>query len=106
MAGRDDRKSLNNQADFKLGVDNVIFSVDTQQNRLMVLLVMRQREPYLDLVAGCNPNSAYTTLAAGGSFGHAVGTFNSCAFFCRTLAYRPSAIDIDRLPGHECGGRR
>ena len=34
-------------ADFKVGVDNVIFSVDTQQNRLLVLLVMRQDEPFL-----------------------------------------------------------
>lgn len=34
-------------ADFKVGVDNVIFSVDTAQNRLLVLLVMRQDEPFL-----------------------------------------------------------
>ncbi|MCT7951227.1 NUDIX hydrolase [Ancylothrix sp. C2] len=34
-------------ADFKVGVDNVIFSVDTAQNRLLVLLVMRPDEPYL-----------------------------------------------------------
>jgi ADP-ribose pyrophosphatase YjhB (NUDIX family) len=34
-------------ADFKVGVDNVIFSVDTDQNRLMVLLVMRHDDPYL-----------------------------------------------------------
>lgn len=34
-------------ADFKVGVDNVIFSVDTGQNRLLVLLVMRQEEPFL-----------------------------------------------------------
>jgi 8-oxo-dGTP diphosphatase len=34
-------------ADFKVGVDNVIFSIDTQQNRLLILLVMRQDEPYL-----------------------------------------------------------
>jgi len=34
-------------ADFKVGVDNVIFSVDTEQNRLLVLLVMRQDEPFL-----------------------------------------------------------
>jgi len=34
-------------ADFKVGVDNVIFSVDTAQNRLLVLLVMRQEEPFL-----------------------------------------------------------
>ena len=33
-------------ADFKVGVDNVIFSVDTNQNRLLVLLVMRQQEVY------------------------------------------------------------
>lgn len=38
------RRSL---ADFKVGVDNVIFSVDTEQNRLLVLLVMRQEEPFL-----------------------------------------------------------
>lgn len=48
MAGRGISKS-NTQplADFKVGVDNAIFSVDTQQNRLMVLLVMRQDEPFL-----------------------------------------------------------
>ncbi|MFB2895659.1 NUDIX domain-containing protein [Aerosakkonemataceae cyanobacterium BLCC-F50] len=34
-------------ADFKVGVDNVIFSVDTSQNRLLVLLVMRHEEPFL-----------------------------------------------------------
>ncbi|HIK46891.1 MAG TPA: NUDIX hydrolase [Leptolyngbyaceae cyanobacterium M65_K2018_010] len=34
-------------ADFKVGVDNVIFSVDTDQNRLLVLLVMRHQEPYM-----------------------------------------------------------
>ncbi|HEY9907947.1 MAG TPA: NUDIX domain-containing protein [Thermosynechococcaceae cyanobacterium] len=34
-------------AEFKVGVDNVIFSVDTAQNRLLVLLVMRQEEPFL-----------------------------------------------------------
>ena len=32
-------------ADFKVGVDNVIFSVDTAQNRLLVLLVLRHEEP-------------------------------------------------------------
>lgn len=31
-------------ADFKVGVDNVIFSVDTTQNRLLLLLVMRQQD--------------------------------------------------------------
>jgi ADP-ribose pyrophosphatase YjhB (NUDIX family) len=30
-----------------VGVDNVIFSVDTEQNRLLVLLVMRDNDPYL-----------------------------------------------------------
>ena len=34
-------------ADFKVGVDNVIFSVDTQADRLLVLLVKRQQEPFL-----------------------------------------------------------
>ncbi|MEL6456897.1 MAG: NUDIX domain-containing protein [Cyanobacteria bacterium J06641_2] len=40
--------SLNQQplADFKVGVDNAIFSVDIAQNRLMVLLVMRSCEPF------------------------------------------------------------
>lgn len=33
-------------ADFKVGVDNAIFSVDTQQNRLLVLLVKRHNEPF------------------------------------------------------------
>ncbi len=35
-------------ADFKVGVDNAIFSVDTQQNRLLVLLIKRQDEPFRD----------------------------------------------------------
>ena len=41
---------LNQQplADFKVGVDNVIFSVDTAQNRLLVLLIMRQQEPFVN----------------------------------------------------------
>lgn len=34
-------------ADFKVGVDNVIFSVDSQKNRLLVLLMQRQHEPFL-----------------------------------------------------------
>lgn len=34
-------------ANFKVGVDNVIFSVDTDQNRLLVLLVMRRDTPFL-----------------------------------------------------------
>jgi 8-oxo-dGTP diphosphatase len=53
MPIRNQKKILNpiNQqplADFKVGVDNVIFSVDTGQNRLLVLLVMRQQEPFLN----------------------------------------------------------
>jgi ADP-ribose pyrophosphatase YjhB (NUDIX family) len=48
MPGRG-TKQINKKAlaDFKVGVDNVIFSVDTQQNRVLVLLVMRQDEPFL-----------------------------------------------------------
>jgi len=48
MPGRG-TKQVNKKAlaDFKVGVDNVIFSVDTQQNRVLVLLVMRQDEPFL-----------------------------------------------------------
>ena len=43
------RQSLSDQlADFKVGVDTVIFSVDTDQNRLLVLLVMRHEDPYSD----------------------------------------------------------
>lgn len=53
MPGRTQRKitdTLGKQplADFKVGVDNAIFSVDTSQNRLLVLLVMRQQEPFLN----------------------------------------------------------
>ncbi|HYX19122.1 MAG TPA: NUDIX domain-containing protein [Nostoc sp.] len=53
MPGRSQKKiptPLNQQplADFKVGVDNVIFSVDTVQNRLLVLLVMRQQEPFVN----------------------------------------------------------
>lgn len=41
--------SLNGEAlaDFRVGVDNAIFSVDTAQNRLFVLLVMRHEEPFM-----------------------------------------------------------
>jgi ADP-ribose pyrophosphatase YjhB (NUDIX family) len=41
---------LNQQtlADFKVGVDNAIFSVDTAKNRLMVLLIKRQQEPFFN----------------------------------------------------------
>ncbi|MBF2013784.1 MAG: NUDIX hydrolase [Rivularia sp. T60_A2020_040] len=43
---------LNQQplADFKVGVDNVIFSVDITQNRLLVLLVIRQCEPFANIL--------------------------------------------------------
>jgi ADP-ribose pyrophosphatase YjhB (NUDIX family) len=34
-------------AEFIVGVDNVIFSVDLEKNRLLVLLVMRHQEPFL-----------------------------------------------------------
>ncbi len=43
-----DSKRRQPLAEFKVGVDNVIFSVDLRQNRLLVLLVMRQQEPYRD----------------------------------------------------------
>lgn len=39
--------NLQTLADFKVGVDNVIFSVDTSLQRLLVLLIMRQQEPFL-----------------------------------------------------------
>ncbi|WP_448562502.1 NUDIX hydrolase [Trichothermofontia sp.] len=49
MPGRNHSDAIKQQplAEFKVGVDNVIFSVDTTQNRLLVLLVMRQQEPFL-----------------------------------------------------------
>jgi ADP-ribose pyrophosphatase YjhB (NUDIX family) len=46
-----DEKKLTNQTrleDFKVGVDNVIFSVDSQLNRLLVLLIKRKDEPFCD----------------------------------------------------------
>ncbi|MGL5081272.1 MAG: NUDIX hydrolase [Microcoleaceae cyanobacterium] len=49
MAGRNQKKVANHfLQDFKVGVDNVIFSVDSSQNRLLVLLIMRQEEPFLN----------------------------------------------------------
>lgn len=52
MSGRLSKKPadpLSHQlADFKVGVDNVIFSVDADQHRLLVLLVLRDTDPYLD----------------------------------------------------------
>jgi 8-oxo-dGTP diphosphatase len=52
MAGRTPKKSTDPSvqkalADFKVGVDNVIFSVDILQNRLLVLLVLRHEEPFI-----------------------------------------------------------
>ncbi len=52
MVERNFKKRLEHErmgilADFKVGVDNAIFSIDTQQNRLLILLVMRQEEPFL-----------------------------------------------------------
>lgn len=38
--------SSNQLADFKVGVDNVIFSIDIEQKRLLVLLILRQDEPF------------------------------------------------------------
>ncbi|NRB07005.1 MAG: NUDIX hydrolase [Richelia sp.] len=51
MAGTNPEQIVNplNQkllADFKVGVDNVIFSVDTAHNRLLALLVKRQEDPF------------------------------------------------------------
>ena len=37
-----------NLADFKVGVDNVIFSVDTTYNRVLVLLRKRKDEPFVN----------------------------------------------------------
>ncbi|ERT08944.1 NUDIX domain protein [Lyngbya aestuarii BL J] len=49
MAGRSQKKTTSHPLeDFKVGVDNIIFSVDTTQNRLLVLLVMRQEDPFRD----------------------------------------------------------
>jgi len=51
MGGNKPRNPLaSNQplAQFKVGVDNVIFSVDTHQNRLLVLLIKRDAEPFRD----------------------------------------------------------
>ena len=42
-----DSINIQTLANFKVGVDNVIFSVDTSLQRLSVLLVMRQQEPFL-----------------------------------------------------------
>ena len=36
---------------FKVGVDNVIFSIDSSKNRLLVLLVKRSDKPYINPVS-------------------------------------------------------
>jgi 8-oxo-dGTP diphosphatase len=41
-----DTNKLKSLADFKVGVDNVIFSVDTTYNRVLVLLDKRKEEPF------------------------------------------------------------
>ena len=43
-----ENKQRSQLANFKVGVENVIFSVDLEQHRLMVLLVRRDSEPYRD----------------------------------------------------------
>lgn len=49
MAGNPPKPLTNHSlADFKVGVDNIIFSIDTAAHRLLVLLVMRQQEPFGD----------------------------------------------------------
>ncbi|MGB3403988.1 MAG: NUDIX domain-containing protein [Microcoleaceae cyanobacterium] len=49
MAGRSHKKQRTYPLqDFRVGVDSVIFSVDTAQNRLLVLLVMGRVEPFLN----------------------------------------------------------
>lgn len=49
MGGNKLRSDLSpSLAQFKVGVDNVIFAVDSEQNRLLVLLIMRDKEPYRD----------------------------------------------------------
>jgi hypothetical protein len=48
MAVNKNRSSLD-KAVFKVGVDNIIFSVDLNLQRLLVLLVRRDSDPYRDL---------------------------------------------------------
>jgi 8-oxo-dGTP diphosphatase len=45
VIAKNDHKA-GNLADFKVGVDNVIFSVDTTYNRVLVLLSKRDEEPF------------------------------------------------------------
>lgn len=47
MAGNSPKPSTSHPlADFRVGVDNIIFSIDTAAHRLLVLLVMRQQQPF------------------------------------------------------------
>jgi 8-oxo-dGTP diphosphatase len=48
---RDLEIKTNNLADFKVGVDNVIFSVDTEYNRLLVLLKKRTESPFTNYLS-------------------------------------------------------
>ena len=49
MAERSEKNSEYHQlANFKVGVDSVIFTVDLEPKRLLVLLVMRRNEPFID----------------------------------------------------------
>jgi ADP-ribose pyrophosphatase YjhB (NUDIX family) len=48
LEDRTTRTSKKSLADFKVGVDSVIFSIDSHYNRLLVLLVKRDEEPFLD----------------------------------------------------------
>ena len=43
---KDNNQQSQKLADFKVGVDNVIFSVDTAYNRVLVLLRKRTEEPF------------------------------------------------------------
>ena len=43
---KDNNQKSQKLADFKVGVDNVIFSVDTAYNRVLVLLRKRTEEPF------------------------------------------------------------
>lgn len=67
-------------ANFKVGVDNVIFSVDTKHNRLLVLLYKRTKQPFKD------------TWSLPGTLVHCGETLKAAAY--RTLAEK---ITVDNL---------
>ncbi len=46
FSSQPDGNKVKSLADFKVGVDNVIFSVDTTYNRVLVLLDKRKEEPF------------------------------------------------------------